>query len=73
MSVTFSDRLKEFRTSKGLSQKSLGEKTGLSEGSIQSYELQLRKPTLDALTSLSDFFEVTIDYLVGRSDDPTKH
>jgi len=65
---TFPDRLKELRSSKGLTQKALGELVGSSERGIQSYELETRKPTLDVINKLADFFNVSTDYLLGRTD-----
>lgn len=62
----FYSRLKELRLSKGLSQKQLGEATGLSERGIQNYELRLRHPTIEVAITLADFFDVSLDYLVGR-------
>lgn len=64
----FSTRLKSLRTERGLSQKALGEFCGLSERGIQNYELDLRQPNLAALLALSQFFECSIDYLVGKSE-----
>lgn len=69
----FSEQLKALRNERGLTQKQLGEVTGLSARGIQDYELGQRKPGLDALIALADFFGVSIDYLVGRSDDPQRH
>ena len=65
---TFADRLKELRSSKGLTQKALGELVGSSERGIQSYELEARKPTLDVINKLADCFNVSTDYLLGRTD-----
>lgn len=66
--VAFAERLKELRKAKGITQKALGELVGSSESGIQSYELENRKPTLDVINSLADFFGVTTDYLLGRTD-----
>ena len=66
--ISFSDRLKELRKGAGLSQKALGEDIGASERSIQSYELGTRKPTLDVINKLADYFGVTTDYLLGRTN-----
>ena len=65
---TFAERLKELRKAKGLTQKALGELIEASEGSIQSYELEYRAPTLAVINKLADCFEVTTDYLLGRTD-----
>ena len=66
--ATFPDRLKELRKSKGLTQKSLGEIIGLSERGIQNYELGNNKPTSDVLSNLADYFGITVDYLLGRTN-----
>jgi len=66
----FSERLRELRASKNLTQKQLAEGTGLSERACQSYELEIREPTLGSINKLADFFEVSTDYLLGRSDNP---
>ncbi len=70
---TFGEHLKSLRVSKRITQKQLAEFTGTSERGIQNYELNLRKPTYDILISLADYFDVSLDYLVGRSDDPSRH
>lgn len=62
----FYSRLKELRLAKGLSQKELGAATGLSERGIQNYELRLRHPTIEVAIALADYFDVSLDYLVGR-------
>ncbi|MCL2569378.1 MAG: helix-turn-helix transcriptional regulator [Oscillospiraceae bacterium] len=64
----FSTRLRELRTSKNITQKQLAESTGLSERACQSYELDEREPRLSVINKLADFFEVTTDYLLGRTD-----
>ena len=68
---TFAERLKELRKAKGMTQKALGKLIEASEGSIQSYELEYRTPTLAVIYKLADCFEVTTDYLLGRTDIKT--
>jgi len=65
---SFPDRLKELRRQKLISQKLLAETIGLSERGIQNYERGTNKPTSDILVKLADFFGVTVDYLVGRTN-----
>ena len=67
--MNFSQRLKELRSDKGLTQDKLSEKTGLSHGCIAMLELEKRAPTAQTLNILADFFEVSTDYLLGREDD----
>lgn len=68
----FAIRLKEIRKEKGLTQKQLASEIGASERGIQQYELGERKPAYDALITLADYFDVSLDYLCGRSDVPDR-
>lgn len=71
--MSFSDRLVLLRKSRRLTQKQLALNLQMSELAIQHYEAQRRKPAFDVLIALADYFDVSLDYLVGRSDDPTRH
>ena len=73
MEKLFSERLKLLRTAKGISQKQLGIITNTSARTIQSYELGDRLPGYECLIAIADAFDISLDYLVGRSDDPTRH
>lgn len=66
----FPERLKQLRKSRGISQKSLAEAIGMSETGIQNYELQVRTPSAETVVLIADYFDVTLDYLMGRSDNP---
>ena len=70
--MSFSDRLVFLRKSRCLTQKQLAAELQISELAIQHYEAQRRKPAFDVLIALADFFDVSLDYLVGRSDDPLR-
>jgi transcriptional regulator with XRE-family HTH domain len=65
----FGERLRELRNQAKVTQKQLSIDLNISERGIQSYELNEKKPGLDALISLADYFNVSLDYLVGRSDN----
>lgn len=69
----FGEHLKNIRQSKGMTQKQVSAITHLGERSIQNYELGERKPNFECLIALADCFDVSLDYLVGRSDDPARH
>ncbi len=71
--MSYSERLVLLRKSRNLTQKQLATEVKLSELAIQHYESQRRKPAFDALIALADYFDVSLDYLVGRSDDPVRH
>jgi hypothetical protein len=66
--MTFGERLRQLRTEKGLTQKQLAVETGTSERGIQNYEMGIRNPAFDVLIALADYFDVSLDYLCGRSD-----
>jgi len=68
----FGSRLKEIRKNQGVTQKQVAVAIGASERGIQNYELNERKPAFDVLIALADYFDVSLDYLVGRSDDPRR-
>ena len=68
--MDFSARLLFLRKSRGLTQKQLADALGLSEIAIQNYEARRRRPAFDVLLALADYFQVSLDYLVGRSDEP---
>ena len=70
--MSFSERLVLLRKSHSLTQKKLAAEMGLSELAIQNYESQRRKPAFDVLIALADYFDVSLDYLVGRSEDPRR-
>lgn len=66
-----STRLKTLRSEKKLTQKQLAEKINVTHVSISGYESGNRSPDTDTLQRLADFFEVSTDYLLGRTDSPT--
>ena len=66
-------RLAELRKARNLTQKQLASELNLSETGIQNYENLRRKPAYDVLLALADFFDVSLDYLVGRTDNPNSH
>lgn len=63
-------RLKELRKKHGLSQIRLAIDLCIPQNSISRYETGVRKPDYDTLIQIADYFNVSIDYLVGRSDNP---
>lgn len=69
--MKFKDRIKEQRIKHRFTQLELGKKLGLSESTISLYESGNRKPEPDTLVKLSKIFDVSIDYLLGQTNDPT--
>lgn len=62
----FPERLKQMRERRRISRGTLSELCGLSKSVISKYEKGERDPTLRSLICLADFFECSIDYLVGK-------
>lgn len=73
ISDIFSKRLRELRGSRKLTLENLGEQIRMRKGSLSDLENGKRPISLDKLILLADYFDVSLDYLVGRSDDPTRH
>lgn len=61
-------RLKELRDQKRLNQQGLAIKLNVAQGTISAYEVGTRTPDIQMLIRFADFFDVSVDYLVGRSD-----
>lgn len=64
------NRIKELREKSGKSQEVLANLLGVQVATISRYEKGLREPDNNSLIKLAEFFEVTTDYLLGRSDTP---
>ena len=71
--MDFQTRLTNIRRSKGFTQKQVADGIGISEVGLQNYENGRRKPAFDVLIALADFYDVSLDYLVGRSEDPARY
>ena len=63
----FSQRLRQLREQRGISQRTLGELLGLSKNMISKYERGERVPSVTVLISIAEFFDKSVDYIMGRS------
>lgn len=63
-------RLKELREAKHLSQVRLAMELHLSQNSISRYENIEREAGYETLILIADYFHVSLDYLLGRTDNP---
>jgi len=66
----FQNRLRELRKQRKLTAREFGEKFNLAESTISGYETGARKPDMETVEKFADFFGVSVDYLLGRTDDP---
>lgn len=66
------NNLKDLRERLGLTQKQMGEALGVSNTAYSNYETGYREPRSDFWANASDVFGVTVEYLIGRTDEPYK-
>jgi len=66
--IKISERLKELRLEKKLTQLQLAKETGLSQNGIANWENQKRLPNINAVIVLANFFGVTVGQLLGTED-----
>jgi transcriptional regulator with XRE-family HTH domain len=64
-----SEKIKTLRKERKISQKELGEICGVGGAAIRKIELQINFPSVPLLLNIADFFDVSADFLLGRSDD----
>ena len=68
--IDYAGRLKKIRLKMDLKQTEVAAAAGLSLRTDQRYEYGQRQPTADVLVALANFYDVSIDYLVGRTNNP---
>lgn len=68
----FSERIRSLRKEKAFSQQELANQLGLSKSSVNMYERGEREPNLETLELIADYFNVDMEYLLGKSDHRSK-
>lgn len=63
-------KLKDLRQKRGLSQLKLATELNMSQNTISRYETEERQAGYKELIAIADYFDVSIDYLLGRTDNP---
>lgn len=63
------EKLRSLRLENGLTQKELAAKIKSTDKNIWAYEKGLATPPIEIISAYADFFEVSVDYLLGRTDD----
>ena len=74
--MSFSEKLRSIRKGKKYSLRDISENTGIPYRSLQSYEMGVRTPSIEVLIKLSEFFQVTADYLLdidSNTDEEKKN
>ena len=67
--MEFSERLKDLRKQAGLTQVDVAEKLGISQPAYASWERGVKKPTQENLVKIAQILNVSVDYLVGNSEE----
>ena len=70
MMSRFPERLKELRKSRNISQQKLGTYLNYGYTAIANYESGRNEPSFDTLMKIAVFFDVTVDFLIGLSNEP---
>ncbi|MDB4866900.1 MAG: family transcriptional regulator [Cohnella sp.] len=68
--MNIGSRIALLRDQRGWTQEKLATSLGISRAALSHYEKNRREPDMETLTKVADLFNVTIDYLVGRTDNP---
>lgn len=66
--MEFCERIRQLRGERKLTQKQIAEALNIGYRAYQCYELKQRYPDFQGLIAIADYFDVSLDYLVGRSD-----
>ncbi len=68
MNIIVAERIKDLMQEHNLNQIQLAEKSGVKQNTISAWLSKKKEPSIRSLWLLADFFDVEIDYLVGRKD-----
>ncbi|MBD5147805.1 MAG: helix-turn-helix transcriptional regulator [Oscillibacter sp.] len=63
-------RLRQCRNERGLTQMEAATYCDITEHAYQNYELAVREPKLSILVKIAEFYQVSLDYLTGMTDEP---
>jgi transcriptional regulator with XRE-family HTH domain len=67
---TCGQRISELRENQKMTQGDLSSRLDMTRASLSHYETGRREPDFDTLKKFADFFHVSVDYLIGRTEDP---
>ena len=69
MKIIFAEQLKALMKEHGLNQVQLAEKVGIKQNTISAWLLKKKEPCIRSLWLIADYFDESVDYLIGRKDD----
>lgn len=65
--------MRELRRARGITQLRLALDLNMSQNTVSRYETGEREPGIAELVQMADYFRVSVDYLIGRTDDPRRN
>ncbi len=68
--MNYKNRIAALRKNRNLTQDDMSTTLGISRAALSHYEKGRREPDYDTLITIADFFKVSLDYIMGRTDDP---
>lgn len=68
MKILIAERIRELMKDEGLNQVSLADKIGVKQNTISAWLLEKKEPCITSLWLLADYFNVSVDYLIGRTN-----
>ncbi|OXM85110.1 helix-turn-helix domain-containing protein [Paenibacillus rigui] len=68
--MKYGERIAALREKHSLTQEGLSTKLGITRASLSHYENNRREPDYETIVSIANLFNVSIDYLIGRTEDP---
>lgn len=66
--MTMGDRLRELRLKKNISQEEVARRVGITRSAYSHYEINNRQPVYETLIKLANFYEVSLDYVIGGDE-----
>jgi transcriptional regulator with XRE-family HTH domain len=68
--MNYKNRIAALRKNRNLTQDDMATTLGISRAALSHYEKGRREPDYNTLITIADFFKVSLDYIMGRTDDP---
>ncbi len=68
MKIVVAERIKELMQEEGLTQSALASKIGIKQNTISAWLLHKKEPSIRSLWLLADYFDTSVDYIIGRKD-----
>lgn len=69
MVLKTAERIKELREANGMTQTGMARKLSVTRSTVNAWEMGTNKPSIDKLSDIADLFQVTTDFLIGRSSE----